>query len=499
MTTRMIPFRFAVPAMLALLCACEDSTMVTADSCVLPAGKVANDITGASLDLNPHGIAPLAGSLELDTSEAAVLRVSVKGNNGPASDAVLTTVDCKTSHTVTVAGLYAGQANTVTIELLNAGAVSASMTMDVTTDPLPDEMPTFRIDKDYGTDDMRYFLVNYRPFHRPLIVDRYGDVRWYLDTEGRKYGLQILANGNIAYGSDQSQVEEYTPAGELVNAWTVLPDFENIHHDVYEMENGNFLVTVNKVGIDTVEDFVIELDRATGEVATVWDFRQILPRRTTLISDEEDWFHNNAVIHDTRDDTIIASGQRQGIVKVTRDNQLKWILAPIDGWDGYENYLLTAPPGGEFEYNWGQHAPQVLPDGDLILFDNGLARDYGTAANYSRAVRYRIQESVNVGGTVEQVWQYGKERGDDMYSPIISDVDYLADTGNILITAGALAFDFNWVSSEEFSGQWLEDPERSRIIEVTQDSEIEFEMVVTSNATRGSVYRSEIVSLFGFQ
>ena len=27
--------------------------------------------------------------------------------------------------------------------------------------------------------------------------------------------------------------------------------------------------------------------------------------------------------------------------------------------------------------------------------------------------------------TIEQVWQYGKERGSEFYSPYISDVDYL--------------------------------------------------------------------------
>jgi arylsulfate sulfotransferase len=48
-------------------------------------------------------------------------------------------------------------------------------------------------------------------------------------------------------------------------------------------------------------------------------------------------------------------------------------------------------------------------------------------------VEYRIDEE---GMTIEQVWQYGKERGTDLYSPITSDVDYLPQTGNRLITSG---------------------------------------------------------------
>ena len=163
--------------------------------------------------------------------------------------------------------------------------------------------------------------------------------------DSTKYGLQILRNGNIGFGlAEQSKVAEYTMLGQFVNEWSVLPEFTNIHHDVFEKENGNFLVTADKVGIDTIEDFIIELDRGTGAIVNTWDLRQILPRRSTLIHDDRDWFHINAVIHDRRDDTIIVSGQRQGVVKITANNQLRWILAPPDGWAGYEQFLLTSIP-----------------------------------------------------------------------------------------------------------------------------------------------------------
>ena len=36
---------------------------------------------------------------------------------------------------------------------------------------------------------------------------------------------------------------------------------------------------------------------------------------------------------------------------------------------------------------------------------------------YSRFVEYKIDEKK---GTVQQVWEYGKERGYDFYSPITS-------------------------------------------------------------------------------
>ena len=38
--------------------------------------------------------------------------------------------------------------------------------------------------------------------------------------------------------------------------------------------------------------------------------------------------------------------------------------------------------------------------------------------------------------TVEQVWQYGEERGDEFYSGRLGDVDLMPTTGNRLIMPG---------------------------------------------------------------
>ena len=49
--------------------------------------------------------------------------------------------------------------------------------------------------------------------------------------------------------------------GELINEFSIYPEFENMHHDVYEMSNGNLLVLADKVGIETIEDHIIAMDR----------------------------------------------------------------------------------------------------------------------------------------------------------------------------------------------------------------------------------------------
>ena len=56
---------------------------------------------------------------------------------------------------------------------------------------------------------------------------------------------------------------------------------------------------------------------------------------------------------------------------------------------------------------------------------------------YSRAVVYKIDQKKM---TVQQVWEYGKERGHEWYSPVTSLTEYHKDKDSIFVysaTAGA--------------------------------------------------------------
>jgi arylsulfate sulfotransferase len=88
----------------------------------------------------------------------------------------------------------------------------------------------------------------------------------------------------------------------------------------------------------------------------------------------------------------------------------------------------------------GQHALVRLDDASLFLFDNGDGRDLWTYPGeaFSRGVVYRIEpDPSDVGGTVRQVWEYGRERGAELYAPVISDVDVGPVTGNRFVMPGS--------------------------------------------------------------
>jgi len=171
-----------------------------------------------------------------------------------------------------------------------------------------------------------------------------------------------------------------------------------------------------------------------------------------------DWLHMNGLAFVESDSTIIVSGRNQGLVKISWNDELKWILSPKRNWGksgrdakGLDTkpFLLTAvnsngkpyknavqngiKSANDFDFSWGPHAPEILPNGNILVFDNGFFRSHNNDNNYSRAVEYRVNENDK---TVEQIWQYGKERGTMLFSSIVSDVDYLHITKNILVTSG---------------------------------------------------------------
>lgn len=471
------------------------------DTTVISTYIVGDELNISEHILNPFEISPLTSIINIETPISGRFISRVVGQDGLKSDMIITSEYYGTNHSLNIYGLYPNYENQIELTFVNnEGVEIITIFESIITDILPPGMPDLNVISHYDEYNQNtMILFNYRPTHIPFMADPLGKIRWYLNESVPKYALQRFKNGNFGYGKsglNQGSIFEFTIMGEYIQEYSFYPQFENAHHDVYEMSNENFLVAVNKVGIETIEDHILEIDRESGQIINIWDLREILQiDRFTFrkIGDGSDWFHTNAVIHDESDNTLIISGQAQGTVKVTWGNQLKWILSPHDGWDSeYQDYLLQPTTGNEFEYSWGQHAPLILPNGNLMQFDNGFGREFGNASSdYSRIVEYEINENANnVGGTVSQIWQYGKERGENMFSPFLSDVDYLEDTSTMFINCGTTAFDIEYVSNLEQIFTPNIGQIETLIIEVNSSKEVLFEMALSSNAN-GSTYRAE--------
>jgi arylsulfate sulfotransferase len=460
--------RLAALVCLVLLAGCDSD----------PTGLGALDfLTELSIIPDPVGYAPLTAEVLLTTERPIQVEIVVAGQGG--SDDLTHRFPTVSAHgRFPVLGLYPDTINTITLRILDTdGTFLGDIVQPILTPPLPGALPTVTIDAaSPGTMKPGMNLVGYFGHdgeftpQRPFIFDANGTIRWYLDFRDHPSlselfydnGVERLANGNLYFGDGSTgRIIEMDMLGRIANEWP-LPGY-GFHHQVLEKPDGNFIVTVNKEGEATVEDYLIEIDRGTGAIVREWNLKEALDstRRawpTTFADLDVDWFHANGVAYDPGDDAIIVSGRTQGTVKLTSDNEVVWILAPHRDWgtagDGTDLSTRLLQPldadgqpitdasvldgtanHPDFEWAWYQHAPELMPDGTLLLFDNGDNRNYIDQPLYSRAVAYRIDDDAM---TVQQVWSYGEERGEATFSRIVSDVDYHADEDNVVFMPGAV-------------------------------------------------------------
>lgn len=414
------------------------------------------------VELDPFGCAPLSALVQISTFDKTNVEVKVLGDIEMSHQ----TLGEAKNQEVSVTGLYPDVTNDLVVKVTNTLGKYAYDTIQIATEALPAFFPDIEIPvadpslMEEGLTLAMFSIGVGGAFHSyPFMIDSNGDVRWYFDLSS--FGFiaspgEPLENGNLLFGS-RDTLAEFDFLGDRTAEWVL--DGYHQHHDIIEKPNGNLVVAVLKEGIGTSDDHIIELDRNSGAIVNEWDMRQILDMdRFDLTENAYDWFHMNSFWYDESDQGLIVSGRNQCIVKVTPENEVQWILAPHKGWgkagidgDGFETsqYLLTAidPEGNpydqsvqdglsepdDFSWVWGQHAPMLLPNGNLFVYDNGFNRLFTGETLYSHGVEYVVDEE---NMTVQQVWEYGKDRGDDFYSMIISDVDYHPETGNRMITSG---------------------------------------------------------------
>ena len=458
------------------------------------------------MDVDPIGRTPMAAELTLATTGPSTVELRLLGD--PSSG--FRTPEASRHHVVPVVGLFPDTENRIEVTLSGEEGVFLVDTLVVNTPPLPDYLPRVEVSTmDRAAMEPGWTLSTFAVREGegwrtvPFAFDVEGRIRWYMDLgdDGNLVlPLEPLENGRLVAGTGE-RVFEYDWMGRHVKRLRL--EGYNIHHDIVETEDGDFVVAVDKDGLSTVEDFILVVDRSSGEIEREIDLRTMLDvDRRAVGGNDEDWVHVNSVWYDDRDGGIIVSGLFQGVFKISPDDRVQWILAPHRDWgpagvdgDGPDtaSKLLTAVDASgapyaaevqdgaqrveDFDWPWYQHAAMPTPVGSLLIFDNGVNRNFGsTAESYSRGVEYVIDEEAR---TVRQIWSYGRERGAEYQSRFISDVDYLTESGNRMVMPGATNQASAWVTEVAPSGA------------VAYDAQIRFNTENDGNI----VYRSERVSL----
>jgi hypothetical protein len=434
-------------------------------------------ISSVSITQNPRNV--LSAFVEFETNEPAVGRVAVTHNGevvrevGPS--------EMGTEHSLFVMGMQKSSEYEFEITAETTGGAT-TRTQSFTTPGLPDDFPPLHVEAsnpDLAADGYRLLDVfrwndentgSYDDWGMLIIINERGEVVWYYKTDVRVLDAGRVANGNIVFNNDPESIVEINMKGEVVNRWSASEDLGRelsnnefgLHHGQRELANGQFVTLSTEVrqvdgyidsgqSANVVGDVAIQFNRA-GEVTNSWSMFDVLSDYTTRKRtgstgpfwdsdygmETNDWTHGNAVEPGKQDGTLIASLRHQDWI-VNWDKQtgeLQWRLGP-------EGDFEMASQDGEFNYH--QHAPIWMENGNLLVYDNGNARPSIEPGNqyYTRVVEYDLDTAnidIEAGqkGTVEQVWSY--KNPSEYYAPYVGDADQLPN-GNILIGDGGLLSD----------------------------------------------------------
>ena len=310
----------------------------------------------------------------------------------------------------------------------------------------------------YGQRYVKYDIMGREIFNRRLPM-RFNDYSHSMDdAQNGHYFMRVAAsNYKRADGKNvrtvRDVIAEVDQNGVVVDEWRLADILDPYRDNVMKvLDQGAVCLNIDasKAGQTLSAEDLAAMDASDkfGDIVGTGPGRN--------------WAHVNSVDYDPEDDSIIISSRHQSaIVKIGRDKKIKWILASPEGWKkGWAEKLLTPVDAkgnpikcegsvceGGFDWTWTQHTAFKIDEkskGDIIYvsaFDNGDARGMEQPAmpemKYSRAVVYKIDQKKM---TVQQVWQFGEERGHEWYSPVTSLTEYQADKNSVFVysaTAGA--------------------------------------------------------------
>ncbi len=475
---------------LAIVACSDDNIQVTPP--VPQSGPQVFTAIVTSITVDPSGFCPLAARIRINTSGGMAIRATVqpKPNSVTPAQEHLFPYSAEPVQFIDVLGLYSNYTNQVKLAFLDAqGIEHADTLVEIKVDSLniPNVPQVRRVLKaDVSRMEPGVNLALFTPngdndTSMPYMVDADGEIRYLLNWRNSEKmihtifnaGFSRMKDGNWLVGdNNRGVIRTVNLLGEVIQTYDLpATNGYKFHHETREMINGHLISCMTQQnalcadGIThRIRDQIVEWNPKNGIIVHEWDLVNMLdPARfgvkvlgvSPAGQSVSNWVHNNAIAD--WGDNYLSCSRYQGVFKFKPSGELMWILAPHRGWrDQYQKYLLTpldhdgnvitnptiidgAAYTDDFDWVWGPHAPVVLPGADgnskrhrILVFDNGLARNFirnNQQTPYSRAVIYEIDEE---NMTVRQVWDYGSKDMPEYYASSRSNAGYLPQTGHIL-------------------------------------------------------------------
>jgi hypothetical protein len=424
-------------------------------------------------------------------SSPVALQVRVRSSDSETSDETpYALIGPNGVGAVPILGLAPSRSYQFSLEALTAGGPMAGPTLSVTTGAPPAAVAQFHAMTTGTSSSPTYYLVSGNGTYSTAF-DRNGVVRWYRGFSGTAVETKMHGDGTFttyvgtSTGSEAVQGEyvRYTPEGNQVASYSVVspdtsgPSSPTVYTDPHEL-----LITQLDSGEERIHLFGYTLEpRSTSDSTVVaWHQLQRLRPDGSLefrwktsdhftaadqgpeFTGAKDIDHSNALAIDPADGNYIVSfRQLDALVKI--DYQSGAVIWQLGG--AKNGFTIMGDPLGGFQ---GQHSVRALPNGHLLIYDNGV----GHVPQESRAVEYALDTS---SMTATMVWQF--RHAPAIYTSVTGSVERLSN-GNTLVAFAHLGV----------------------VDEVTPDGRVLWESQLYNGTVAASVYRIRTLpSLYSFE
>ncbi len=441
--------------------------------------KTSELIKNVEIVENPSTHNALSALVKFNTSENVTPTMTLYGQD---NNNIIKSFDNSLMHEINVLGLYNNYNNEIHIDcvtsdgftickevrstpnysIINGYDITTSFDSTFTNDPSDIYCYTgFIGTADSTTDDYGYFVNS-------VGVDMYGKIRWVFsksDNAGKFFPITYSGIGCIAHFNDDG--DGWKDLNIIDRSGNYVKVHQNAifrgHHDAanYEIDGKNMVLVPEQVD-GSIEDecMFAEIDLDTGARIQTYNLDNIIdPDRESIVSEtvdrRDDRVHINSVAYDATDDTYVISARHQGVMKIRRGatdkSGLVWWMTPhynvATDWEGY---LLTPTNfvNDHEEWNIGQHTATILPNGDIMMFDNHNppTEDADDAKRISRVLVMRVDEN---NMEIQKVHDWTTP--DSGYSQYMSSAYYQNDMNSIVAGWATLrrAYEYDYESGTQ--------------------------------------------------
>lgn len=263
-----------------------------------------------------------------------------------------------------------------------------------------------------------------------VVIDRAGKLILVTDSFGvEKRDFSLTSNGTLTYLQTVSAYER-TLNGDLIWKTKELKTEKEIingyHHDLIKLKNGNYLVMCKVVEFNNpsfrknLDEAIVELDAQNN---IVWLWKECVEISDT--SHIKKTHLNSIFLNEDRDKLFVSARDINTIFRIDRKT------SSIESCIGtLLNALAEHYPQRIF---YGQHAAQLLNNGNILLFNNNTKLGKNNTTSVME-INQPNQKNKVVNDTF--IYLYEFENADENYCAKGGDVNKL-ENGNYLISSSA--------------------------------------------------------------